>query len=104
MTKVIQCITPIDGSVYLERQPLDIGTATPAVARVAAAQVEWARRPLQDRIDLVLAGVKVLGEMSDYLNPALCWTGCKNTGRGGGLSIIGFHNLTRSMSIHFKKS
>jgi acyl-CoA reductase-like NAD-dependent aldehyde dehydrogenase len=40
----------------------------------------------------------------DYLDPALCWTGCKNTGRGGGLSIIGFHNLTRPMSIHFKKS
>lgn len=20
----------------------------------------------------------------DYLDPALCWTGCKNTGRGGG--------------------
>ena len=40
----------------------------------------------------------------DYLDPALCWTGCKNTGRGGGLSIIGYHNLTRPMSIHFKKS
>ncbi|MEQ9517898.1 MAG: aldehyde dehydrogenase family protein, partial [Parvibaculum sp.] len=23
---------------------------------------------------------------ADYLDPALCWTGCKNTGRGGGLS------------------
>ncbi len=41
---------------------------------------------------------------ADYLDPALCWTGCKNTGRGGGLSVIGYHNLTRPKSYHFKKS
>jgi len=40
---------------------------------------------------------------ADYLDPALCWTGCKNTGRGGGLSVIGFHNLTRPKSYHLKK-
>ena len=40
---------------------------------------------------------------ADYLDPALCWTGCKNTGRGGGLSIIGYHNLTRPKSYHLKK-
>ena len=40
----------------------------------------------------------------DYLDPALCWTGCKDTGRGGGLSQIGFHNLTRPKSYHIKKA
>ena len=40
---------------------------------------------------------------ADYLDPALCWTGCKNTGRGGSLSEIGFHNLTRPKSYHLKK-
>ncbi len=38
----------------------------------------------------------------DYLDPGLCWTGCKNTGRGGGLSEIGYHNLTRPKSYHLK--
>lgn len=38
----------------------------------------------------------------DYLDPALCWTGCKDTGRGGALSIIGFHNLTRPKSYHLR--
>ena len=38
----------------------------------------------------------------DYLDPALCWTGCKNTGRGGGLSVIGYHNLTRPKSYYLK--
>lgn len=41
---------------------------------------------------------------ADYLDPALCWTGCKETGRGGALSIIGYQNLTRPKSYHLKKS
>ena len=41
---------------------------------------------------------------ADYLDPALCWTGCKDTGRGGGLSVIGYHNLTRPKSYHMKKA
>ncbi|MHA1128951.1 MAG: aldehyde dehydrogenase family protein [Alphaproteobacteria bacterium] len=40
---------------------------------------------------------------ADYLDPGLCWTGCKNTGRGGALSILGFQNLTRPKSYHLKK-
>jgi acyl-CoA reductase-like NAD-dependent aldehyde dehydrogenase len=40
---------------------------------------------------------------ADYLDPSLCWTGCKDTGRGGGLSVIGYHNLTRPKSFHLKK-
>jgi len=39
----------------------------------------------------------------DYLDPGLCWTGCKDTGRGGALSVIGYHNLTRPKSYRLKK-
>ena len=39
----------------------------------------------------------------DYLDPALCWTGCKDTGRGAGLSVLGFQALTRAKSYHLKK-
>ncbi|OWU86383.1 aldehyde dehydrogenase [Oceanicola sp. 22II-s10i] len=39
----------------------------------------------------------------DYLDPALCWTGCKDTGRGAGLSVLGYHALTRPKSYHLKK-
>jgi hypothetical protein len=39
----------------------------------------------------------------DYLDPSLCWTGCKDTGRGAGLSVLGFHSVTRPKSFHFKK-
>ncbi len=40
---------------------------------------------------------------ADYLDPALCWTGCKDTGRGGSLSFLGFHSVTRPKSYHLKK-
>ena len=40
----------------------------------------------------------------DYLDPALCWTGCKDTGRGAGLSILGYQGLTRPKSYHLKKA
>ena len=40
----------------------------------------------------------------DYLDPALAWTGVKDTGRGCSLSKMGFDALTRPKSFHFKTS
>ena len=40
---------------------------------------------------------------ADYLDPALCWTGCKDTGRGGSLSYLGYMSVTRPKSYHLKK-
>ena len=39
----------------------------------------------------------------DYLDPALCWTGCKDTGRGASLSALGYMAVTRPKSYHLKK-
>lgn len=38
----------------------------------------------------------------DYLDPALCWTGVKNTGRGAALSKLGYLQLSRAKSFHLK--
>ncbi len=38
----------------------------------------------------------------DYLDPALAWTGVKNSGRGCTLSRVGFEQMTRPKSYHFK--
>ena len=40
----------------------------------------------------------------DYLDPALCWTGCKDTGRGQGLSKLAYQALTRPKSYHLRKN
>ncbi len=38
----------------------------------------------------------------DYLDPALAWAGVKNSGRGCTLSRVGFEQLTRPKSHHFR--
>lgn len=38
----------------------------------------------------------------DYLDPALAWTGVKNSGRGCTLSSLGYSALTRPKSFHIK--
>ena len=58
------------------------------------------------------AAVEVLGDRlqtgtvfmnrCDYLDPALCWTGVKNTGRGAALSKLGYLQLSRAKSFHLK--
>jgi len=39
----------------------------------------------------------------DYLDPALVWTGVKDTGKGAALSAIGYDNLTRPKSYHLRQ-
>ena len=38
----------------------------------------------------------------DYLDPALAWTGVKNSGRGATLSVMGYSGLTQLKSFHLK--
>jgi acyl-CoA reductase-like NAD-dependent aldehyde dehydrogenase len=40
----------------------------------------------------------------DYLDPALAWTGVKDTGRGCTLSALGYEALTRPKSFHLRTS
>jgi acyl-CoA reductase-like NAD-dependent aldehyde dehydrogenase len=69
----IQCISPIDGSVYATRETLSRADANAAVARAKSAQAAWAARPLSDRIALVQAGVAAVGAMNDEIVPELAW-------------------------------
>ncbi len=64
----------------------------------------WTRDPeralaLGERIE---TGTVFLNR-ADYLDPAVCWTGVKDTGRGAALSVLGFHSVTRPKSYHFRK-
>jgi acyl-CoA reductase-like NAD-dependent aldehyde dehydrogenase len=70
---MIQCISPVDGSVYAERPVLSLDTAKAAVERARKAQKSWAKRPLEERVQLVLKGVARLNEMVDEVVPELAW-------------------------------
>jgi acyl-CoA reductase-like NAD-dependent aldehyde dehydrogenase len=45
----------------------------------------------------------VFANRCDYLDPALTWTGVKDTGRGAALSHIGYESLTRPKSFHLRQ-
>ncbi|MGD1884668.1 MAG: aldehyde dehydrogenase family protein [Paracoccaceae bacterium] len=70
---MIRCISPIDGSVYAEREAMSHDDALIAIARSQAAQTAWAMTPIETRVDLVMKGVANLGEMNDEIVPALAW-------------------------------
>lgn len=70
---MIRCISPVNGEVYAERPAMTLEMARQAVAHARQAQKGWARRPLEERVKLVLAGVARLNEMVDAVVPELAW-------------------------------
>ena len=77
-----------------ERQPLradrlDLDRAIPTVPRAIGDRVETGT---------------VFMNRCDYLDPALVWTGVKDTGKGAALSAIGYDNLTRPKSYHLREA
>ncbi len=59
---------------------------------------EQAAQAIGDR----LATGTVFMNRCDYLDPALTWTGVKDTGRGATLSVVGYEALTRPKSYHLR--
>jgi len=70
---MIQCISPVDGSVYAEREAMSYDDASAVVARARKAQIAWAKLPLEDRVSLVMKGVARLNEMADEVVQELAW-------------------------------
>ncbi|MFN7003052.1 MAG: aldehyde dehydrogenase family protein [Roseinatronobacter sp.] len=70
---VINLISPIDGSVYAQRDALPLQAAQEAVARARAGQTIWASLPLQTRIATVMAGIDALEAMAPRIVPELAW-------------------------------
>ena len=96
MTTTLTCISPIDGSVFAERPALSRDAAMEAAARARAAQPAWAARPLQERIDLVMAGVEAIGAMNDEVVPELARMMGRPVRYGG--EFGGFHERASHMA------
>lgn len=67
MTKTVDLISPIDGSVYLTRPVLSRDAALATAGRARAAQRDWRARPLQERIDLVRKAGEIVGQTTDRM-------------------------------------
>jgi acyl-CoA reductase-like NAD-dependent aldehyde dehydrogenase len=57
-----------------------------------------------ERIGRELETGTVFMNRCDYLDPALCWTGVKQSGRGVTLSEVGYQCLTQPKSYHARTS
>ncbi|MEK9672549.1 MAG: aldehyde dehydrogenase family protein [Rhodospirillaceae bacterium] len=66
-------------------------------ASIWTADADAARR-IGDRVE---TGTLFMNR-ADYLDPALAWTGVKNSGRGCTLSRLGYDHLTRPKSFHLR--
>jgi acyl-CoA reductase-like NAD-dependent aldehyde dehydrogenase len=111
-----QVLVGVDHSMAIMREE----TFGPAVGIMKVASDEEALRLMNDSEFGLTAAIfsadaaraEVLGDAletgtvflnrCDYLDPALAWTGVKNSGRGCTLSRVGFEQLTRPKSYHFK--
>ena len=65
----IQCISPIDGSIYASRETLAYANAKAAADTAKTAQGDWAKRSLSEPNSLVQAGVAAIGAMNDEIVP-----------------------------------
>ena len=79
----IKLTSPVDGSIYAEREPLSQERALEAVARAKAAQKDWGARPLSERINLVRAGLNDLNQRSEQAVEELAWQMGRPTRYGG---------------------
>jgi acyl-CoA reductase-like NAD-dependent aldehyde dehydrogenase len=90
-------IMPVDGDDEAVRLMND--SAYGLTASVWTADVERAVA-LGDRLE---TGTVYMNRC-DYLDPALAWTGVKDTGRGVSLSALAYDTLTRPKSFHLRPS
>jgi len=111
-----QVLVDVDHSMAIMREE----TFGPAVGIMKVASDEEALRLMNDSEFGLTAAIfsadaaraEALGDAletgtvflnrCDYLDPSLAWTGVKNSGRGCTLSRVGFEQLTRPKSYHFK--
>ena len=68
---MLTCVSPIDGKVFAKREAISISKSREVIEISRKSQPAWSKRPIEERIDLVLAGVAQMGQMNDVVVPEL---------------------------------
>ena len=96
MSKTVKCISPVDGSLYAERPVLDAAEVERVIGRARAAQAEWRRTPVTERVRALSAAVDAMLAMADDIVPELAWQMGRPVRFGGG-ELRGFEERARHM-------
>jgi len=82
----------------------DEALARMADTRYGLTASVWTRsRDRAERFARAVEAGTIYQNRCDYLDPALPWTGTRDSGKGTTLSRYGFYQLTRRKSIHFRE-
>lgn len=73
MSARIQCISPVDGSLYVDRPVATPSEIDAALARARAAQKAWRRVPVGERARLVGGLVEAMKAMGNRIGEELAW-------------------------------
>ncbi len=92
----IQCISPIDGSVYVERQTASSEQIKQALAGAVSAQKKWKNASITERQDLCSKAVDVFLSHKDQISQELSWQMGRPISQSPG-EVAGFEERARHM-------
>ncbi|WP_321505525.1 aldehyde dehydrogenase family protein [Breoghania sp.] len=73
MSETVKLVSPVDGSIYIERPLATTGEIAGAIAAGKAAQADWAHVSIAERGKLCLAALEALLAMGEEIVPELAW-------------------------------
>ncbi|MEC9368997.1 MAG: aldehyde dehydrogenase family protein [Pseudomonadota bacterium] len=96
MSKTVQCISPVDGSVYAERPLASDKSVRMTFASARAAQAAWAKLSIAERAACCEKAVEAMLSMTDGIVPELAWQMGRPVAYGAG-EMRGFAERARYM-------
>ena len=73
MTGRIQCVSPVDGRIYVDRPAATPQAIDEALSQARTAQKAWRKVPVKERAALVVGGVDALKAMGAEIAEELAW-------------------------------
>ena len=96
MTDMLKTVSPVDGSVYVERRLASGDEIERALASAAAAQADWRRVPVGERGDILVRAVDAFVASKDEIAPELSWQMGRPIAHAPG-EVAGFEERARHM-------
>ncbi len=94
---VLQCISPADGSVYLERPLQNLKDVDAALAKAKKAQKSWARVPLAEKQKIMLKALDWFLPQANKIGEELSWMMGRPVSQTPGEITRGFQERIRYM-------
>jgi acyl-CoA reductase-like NAD-dependent aldehyde dehydrogenase len=96
MTQILTCISPVDGSVYVERPLASDDRIEAALARAEKAQAVWRATPMEERQAILSRAVDAFVAQTDAIAEELSWQMGRPVGQAPG-EVRGFEERARYM-------